>query len=526
MNRLPLSRAVLIVALASASAPVTAEDPPAPNEAETVTFTNAADMPLDQPQLIRAIIQRNGDALLSQTEQRVAAGRIDRERSLLEPELFAEGRYTDTERQSTTSDRLGSVEELGTIEEQNTDIEAGVRLPVATGAELVLSGSANQREGTLVQQATDDNNREAVASLNVSIRQPLLQGIGNRVANARIEEARLQHQRTTHDFHDRLLRVSSTALRAYWRMYLATRFIEIQETARDNALNIMEETQQQVNAGRQPRTALLEAEARVIESRAALHNETQRWRDVQTELKTLLNLPHDTYDALTFTPLDAPETTPYEKPQDFEAYAEAVLSQWPQYHSARLSRDIQDLQTERAVEENRNQLDLVAGYRTSALEHELGDAAQASYKTRYPTWHVGIEFAMPLGGNLQRTGDIMSAEARQRQADIELRDIEVSVVNELRNRLNQLDVAHNDLQLAARNQQLYEELYTSERRSYAAGRGRLRVLYEREDDRIEARQRYAESLARYQLALVAIRLAEGSLFERYGIQVAPVLAKE
>lgn len=525
MKTSPFSRALLMVAIASVSAQVNAQEDPA-EQAQTaeIAFVNAPNRALNQQELIRAIILRNGQALLAQTQQQVAAGTIDRERSLLQPELFAEGRYTDTERQSTTSDRLSSLAaEFGTIDEQNTDIEAGVRMPVPTGAELVLSWSGNQREGNLVQSASgNEDNTEAVASLNLSIRQPLLQGIGNRVINARIKEAELSYQRTRHDFHEQLLRVSSTALRAYWRAYLASRFVEIQESGLENAEKIMQETRNQVNAGRQARTALLEAEARVIDSRASLQSEEQSWRDVQSELKTLLNLSSRTHGLLTFIPTDSPETELYEVPQNFDAYSESVLTQWPGYKSVKLARDIQHLQTERAIEENRNQLDLVAGYRTSALESSMGDAASESYSTTYPTWYVGVEFSMPLGASLKREGDVTSAKARQRQSEIEIQDLETSVFNELKNRFNQLDVAYNDLQLARRNQQLYGDLYIAERQSYAAGRSRLRILYDREDDRIEAEKRYAESLARYQLALVAIRLAEGSLFEQYGVHIDTV----
>lgn len=522
MKTSPYSLALLMVAIGSVSAQVGAQEGSV-EQAQTgeIAFVNAPDRALNQQELIRAIILRNGQALLAQTQQQVAEGTIDRERSLLQPELFAEGRYSDTARQSTTSDRLSSIGAgLGTIDEQNTDLEAGARVPVSTGAELVLSWSGNQREGNLVQEAPgSDNNKEAVASLNLSIRQPLLQGIGNRVANARIKEAELEYQRTKHDFHEQLLRISSTALRAYWRAYLASRFVEIQESGLENAKNIMQETRTQVSAGRQARTALLEAEARVIDSRASLQNEEQGLRDVQSELKTLLDLSSSTYGLLTFVPTDSPETGIYEVPQNFDDYAEGVLSQWPGYNSVKLARDIKKLQTERATEENRNQLDLVAGYSTSALENSIADAANESYSSDYPTWYVGVEFSMPLGASLKREGDVRSAKARQRQSEIEVRELEINVVNELKNRFDQLDVSYSDLQLARRNQQLYSDLYDAERQSYAAGRSSLRFLYDREDDRIEAEKRYAESLARYQLALVAIRLAEGSLFDEYGIQI-------
>jgi outer membrane protein TolC len=492
-------------------------------ESTDAPFANEQEVSISQQQLVRSLISRNGQALFARLQQQVAAGDIDQERSLLQPELFAEGRYTDTEVLNTASDKLSSFERRNqdVFEEQSADVETGVRVPVVTGAELVLSWSGTQRENNLIPLLSDsgDDNEEFVASLNLSIRQPLLKGFGNRVAKNRIREAELKHQVVEQEFHEQLLRASSDALKVYWRLHLAATFIEIQQAALDNAVNIMDETAGQVRAGRQPRTALLEAEARVLEGEAAVHAEEQRWREAQNELKTLLSLASDEFDRLTFVPTDQPETAPFPMPPNFQAYANPLLAQWPGYQSARLKRDIQVLQVRRAVEENRNQLDLVTGYKTSAVGSRAGDALDQSYKTDYPTWYVGLEFSMPLGTDLKGRGALTSADARKRQADLELRDVRVSIVNELRNRLTQLEVSHGDLKLAARNQEIYGELYASERQLYTAGKGRLRELYEREDERIRAQKRYSESLARFQLAIVAMQLAEGSLFEQYGIQI-------
>jgi outer membrane protein TolC len=103
-----------------------------------------------------------------------------------------------------------------------------------------------------------------------------------------------------------------------------------------------------------------------------------------------------------------------------------------------------------------------------------------------------------------------------------LRDVRVELINELRNRLAQLDVAHGDLKRARRNQELYEDLFEVELKRYNVGQSRLRELYEREDDRILAQKRYAKALADYQLAIIGMQLAEGTLFERYNINIASV----
>lgn len=519
MKNKPRSRLLLITAMtgiALGGSGVSA------TESAVGPFANEELVALDQRQLVTSIISRNGQALFAELQRQIAAGEIDQARGLMQPELFAEGRYSDSEVQNSASDRLSSLQRnQNEFEEQSTDVEVGVRVPVQTGAELVLSWSGTQRENNLIPLLSpgDADNEEVIGSLNLSVRQPLLRGFDNRIVESEIRESELRNQVVEQEFREQLLRASSEALRAYWRLYLASDFIEIQQAALDNAVNIMSEVEDQIAAGRQPSTALLEAEARVIDSRAALHSEEQRWRDAQSELKTLLSLASDEFDRLTFVATDQPRTSPYPMPENFRTYSEELLKQWPGYQAAALKRDIQSLQVFRTNEENQNQLDLVTGYRTSALDDEVGGAIGDSFKTDYPTWYVGLEFSMPLGDNLKRRGSLTSAEARKRQADIELRDVRVSVVNDLRNRLTQLDIAHGDLKLAERNREIYSELYDSERQRYASGSSRLRDLYEREDERIRAQKRYAESLARYQLALVAMQLAEGSLFRQYNIQV-------
>lgn len=499
-------------------------------ESSVSPFANTQGVAINQRQLITSVVSRNGQALFARLQRQVAMGEIDQQRGVLQSEVFTEGRYSDTEVLNSASDKLSSFQkrDQDVFEETSAEVEAGVRVPVMTGAELVLSWSGTQRENNLIDTLpgnTDDDDEEFVASLNLSIRQPLLKGFGNRVVDSRIREAELQNQVVEQEFHERLLRASSDALRVYWRLHLAARFIEIEKNALGNAMNIMDETTDQVRAGRQPRTALLEAEARVLASEVAVYDEELRWSEAQTELKTLLSLPSDEFDRLTFVTTDQPETDPFPVPLDFQAYAEPLLAQWPGYQSAILRRDIQVLEILRAEEENRNQLDLVTGYRTSGVGDRASDTFDQSYKTDYPTWYVGLEFSMPLGTNLTKRGALTSAEARKRQADVALRDVRVSVINDLRNRLTQIEVSHGNLTLAARNREIYAELFDSERQRYSAGKGRLRELFEREDERIQSQKRYSESLARFQLAIVALQLAEGSLFKRYGIRIGETVAE-
>jgi outer membrane protein TolC len=491
---------------------------------EANPFVNEEAVPIDQRRLLTSVISRNGQALFARLQQQIAEGNFDEKSSLMQPEFFAEGRYTDQDTKNSATDVATNPgkRESDAFEQQELNLETGVRLPTATGAELIMSWSGTQRDNNLKLVGIVDTPEEFTGSLNLSVRQPLLQGFGNRITESRIEEASLEQRVVEEELHRELLTVSAEALRVYWQIYMAERFIEVETSALKNADNIMNETQSQVDAGRQPNTSMWEAEARVLQSQSSLHAEEQRWRDSQSQLKTLLSLPGDEFDALTFGIVDRPVTAAYPTPEDFTAYADNLLQQWPGYRAAKWRQQIQEQVLTRAEEGNRNKLDLVTGYRTSSFDTQGGDAFNDSFQTDHPTWYVGLEFSMPIGTNLKRKGAVGSAQAQQRQADLALRDVRVELINELRNRLAQLDVAHGDLKRARRNQELYEDLFEVELKRYNVGQSRLRELYEREDDRILAQKRYAKALADYQLAIIGMQLAEGTLFERYNINIASV----
>jgi len=492
---------------------------------ENNPFANEEAMPIDQRRLLTSVISRNGQALFARLQQRIAEGNFDEKSSLMQPEFFAEGRYTDQDTKNSATDIASNTGKFrsAAFEQQELNLETGVKLPTTTGAELIVSWSGTQRDNNLTNLRTQQEiGEEFTGSLNLSVRQPLLQGFGNRITESRIEEANLERRVVEEELHRELLTVSAEALRAYWQIYMAERFIEVETSALKNADNIMNETQNQVNAGRQPNTSMWEAEARVLESQSSLHAEEQRWRDSQSQLRTLLSLPGDEFDALTFGIVDRPVTAAYPMPEDFTVYADNLLQQWPGYRAAKWRQQIQEQVLTRVKEENRNKLDLVTGYRTSSFDTQGGDAFNDSFQTDHPTWYVGLEFSMPIGTNLKRRGAVGSAQAQQRQADLALRDVRVELINELRNRLAQLDVAHGDLKRARRNQELYEDLFEVELKRYNVGQSRLRELYEREDDRISAQKRYAKALADYQLAIIGMQLAEGTLFDRYNINIASV----
>lgn len=507
-----------------------AAEPDSQYRPDDSAYLGAGERPLDQRQLITEVIARNAQVLFSELQMALADDEIDRERSAYQPFFFAESRYTDQKTENTAADRLSSAQRLNqqVFRERRVDLETGVQMPVRpTGADVTLSWSAARRDNNLIPLLPDLQSGEDVeytAGLNLVIRQPLLRGLGSRGVEWQIQQAELGRMVTEEQFRQRLLQVSSEALSGYWQLYRAGRFLEIRRDALENAENIRSETSELVRAGRQPQLALLEAEATIIDRQSDFDVAEQAWLDAQTELKTLLNLSEVKVSALRFMPTDEPQTNGYQAPADFDGYFRELLGQWPGYRIATRNREIEQLRLHGAREERRPQLDLALGYSTSVLSYTGSDTYSDAFDTDFPTWFVGFELRTPLGRNVRGRADESSARTRLIQADSDVHFVSVSLANELQSRLRQLEQAHRDLELKGRNRSLYEQLFDAELQRFNLGQVRLRDLYEREDDRIRAEQRLVDALVRYQLAIVALQLAEGSLFDAYGISISSEFA--
>jgi outer membrane protein TolC len=469
--------------------------------------------------LIHQAIARNAQAIFARLDRALSDDELLRAQSFNQPQLFAELGYTDVRRNTSSNDSLSILVGGNSLfTEQRLETESGVRLRVPTGADLTLSIGGTQREGSNIGNNGEDDT-EYSGALSLVLRQPLLRGYGNRLEQWQIEQAEIGQAIAYERLRQQLLRVSSDALTGYWRLYRQQEFTQIQARALENARSIQQETVFQVSAGRQPRSTLLEAEALMLDREIELSDILQQRQTVQSDLKSLLNLDADEYFELTFNILDHPNLDRFEQPAQFSQYVEGLLAQWPGYQIARRTIELERLNALSAVEENRNQLDLNVGLTTNSLSPSRRTAIKDAFDTDTATWFVSLDYRMPLGPNQRKIADVSSAQSRQLQADVELSGIRSNLTNELRARLAQIQEAERSLQFAGRNVALYQQLYEQAVLRFSMGQLPLRQLQEREDELINAQRRYVDATVRYELARVALQLAEGSLFIAYGVTI-------
>jgi outer membrane protein TolC len=208
-----------------------------------------------------------------------------------------------------------------------------------------------------------------------------------------------------------------------------------------------------------------------------------------------------------------PNRAPFELTESFDEYYQRVLAIWPNATILRQNIAIQDEEIKVAENSNLPKLDLELGYTSNDLSKSF--EAGNVFDAEYPSWYVGVNFSMPIGENRRAMAQKTMASLKQEQHIADLQAVEVSLKNDLRARLFQVNMAYQEMNNLEENIRILENLYNAEVRKFNVGYGDLKDIYIREDALNLERQRYVDGLVKYELAKVSLALADGSLLNKY-----------
>ena len=486
--------------------------------AETSNPASVDRMAMTQKSVLEQLLRDNAEARFSRLQTDIAGTQVDFQSGFYQPSLFSSLRYSDQQIANTAEDEATGRLTQGnttTFDEQRAELEFGAVAPLITGAELSLSFTGIERDNTYTEELSPGVS-EYVGGVDLNFRQPLWRNLMARETELAIDQAEAGFERAGIESRQTLLEVAFQGLRQYWLTHRRAAFRAIDETALETAEDTVAIAEQLVDAGIQPALAAMEVEAQVIEREAELRRSTTALAEAQAELATLLNIEQSSQALIE--PVDAPEDRLIERPASLTLYATRVLGQWPEFRATRLSRKIEQFQLDLARETGKPAVDLVLGYSTSALDRDSSEVWDDSFTGRYPSWYVGFEVNVKLGADQQAEAQANAASMRMMQADIDAESVRVNVLNRLSTRLEQAESAHEQMQLMQRREALQQAIYDEQERRFEAGQIPANALHDAMDDLIDVQRKAVDARVAYQLALIALRLVEGSLFAEYGLE--------
>lgn len=454
-------------------------------------------VPLELSQVRRSVLENNLDLRTELVAPSIARANLSAEQAKFESTFFA----------GYTRNDQGVLTNLEQGEPTNSDeFSAGVRLPLATGGDIVLDTLSTRSDLGVTLPGAEPWE----SSLRFSISQPLLRGAGLDANTASIRIAGWNRDIADARLKLAAMRLLADADRAYWNMYAAWGELDVRRTQYDLAIAQMELAQRRFDAGDAPQIEVVRARSGVGRTLESIIRADANLRIGQRGLKRIMNEASMPIDGdLTLEPASRPE--PLRLDLDGDALARSAVENRMEMLELELQLSIDAL----TVDLRRNDALPIFGldYRYSLVGDDSGFGGSYGSLGDSDSHRVGVSGEIPIGNEvlenrlssaiLQRVQRLATKDARALAIRTEVLD----ALDRLRQAWQSILAARLETLLAARTAE-------GEQRQFESGLRTSTEVLDAQNRLANAQSREVRALADYQIALVDIAFASGTILGR------------
>ena len=475
--------------------------------------TPPAELELTLEQCRALAMENNLDLKVQLISPAIAAERVSEEEARFETVFFSNINYSksDTPAVSFLDDITGSQRDY-------TSTDLGVQVPLRTGGTVTFD-LADMRTKTNAELLTF--NPYYGSSLSASISQPLLRNAGNRTNTYAIRIAEYERQITDARTKLEVIRVIAALDRVYWRLYAARKELDVRKKQYELAERLLGQARRFVESGQRAQIEIIRAEAGVAQQLEAIIIAENSLRDRQRELKRVLNKTGlEMQTPTVLIPATQPDPVRYELSKS--QLAGAALEN----RMEMLELELQIAEDISTIDYMRNQtLPLVTldyTYNISGLGESRDDSFDLLFDKRFEDHRLGLQMLIPLGNE--------AAKSRLRQAFYQRRLrlatrasrralIEIEVLNAI----DQLEANWQRILASRQNAILAGRLFEAEKRQFELGLRTSTDVLNAQTNFADAQSSEILALAEYQIALVDLGYATGTLLGAAKIQWEPIV---
>lgn len=439
-------------------------------------------------------LARNLDLKVVQIDPAISRSIVSEEEAKFEAVFFAD--YTRNENNVITDLEEG----LGVASDSG---DAGVNFPLATGGTFSASGlflRADPNDAFLDQ----DSWQSGVA---LSISQPLLRNAGIETNTASIRIARLGNQVAEARAKLEAIRVLANADRAYWFLYAAWKELEVRQEQYKLAMAQLERARNRVAAGDVAEIEVTRAESGVGQTVEAIIVADNQLRLRIRDLKRIMNDPEVPIDSPTAL---VPSTEP--NPLGLTLDSEKLSSKAVDDRMEMLELELQLAIDATTIDVRRNQaLPLfVIDYEYQILGRNTSFGRSVSDIGDDDQYVLRARAEIPLGNEAAKSRITQAVLARlQRLATRDQRAM--AIRQEVLNGLDNLENAWRRILAARLEVVLAARTYDAERRQFDVGVRTSTDVQDAASRLADAQSREVAALAGWQISLVDLSFATGTL---------------
>jgi len=394
----------------------------------------------------------------------------------------------------------------------------GVEQPLTTGGTASLSLNDNR---THTDSAHSVFNPIYRPTASMSLSQPLLQGGGQRTAKYSIRIAGLNQARVKAQTKLEVIRVVAAMDRVYWRLYAAQEALNVRKQQLDLAQKQLARAVRQVDTGVSAQVEIVRAEAGVAQQAEAIIVAKNALADRQRELKRVINKSGLAMQSRTEM---IPETEPV--PVAYDLDPNTLLTSAFEHRIELLELELQLLQDNQTIDYQKNLALPVATmnytYNVSGLGATRADSYDLLEKSRFADHTMGLSMRIPLG-NAAAKSRVRRARYEKYQRLITRKQRKALVEYEVLNAMDQVRTNWQRIIASQKNTVLSSRLYDAEKSQFEQGLRTSTDVLDAQTTLANAQLSELSALVEYQVSLVDLAYATGTLLGAAQIEWEPTV---
>jgi outer membrane protein TolC len=458
-------------------------------------------------------LENNLDLKVQLINPALAAERVSEQEAQFEAVFYSNLTFSKTD-----TPVASFLDEISGSQVDYTSTNLGVQVPLRTGGTINFD-LADSRAKTGSFYSIFDPSYSS--DMSVSISQPLLRGAGKRANTYAIRIAEYERQITDARTKLEVIRIIADVDRVYWRLYAARRELDVRKKQYDLAEALYEQAVRFVAAGDKPQIEIIRTEAGVAQQLEAIILAENNVRDRERDLKRTLNKAD--LEMQTPTVLIA-ATEP--DPVRYELEKEKLLATAMNNRMEMLELELQIAEDFASIDYMRSQsLPLVTmdyRYNVNGLGGSRNDSFDLLFDKRFEDHRVGLQLLVPLGNEAGKSQ--LRQAFYQRKQRLASRDSREALIElEVLNAIDQLE-ANWQRVLASRQRSILDgRLFDAEKRQFELGLGTSTEVLEAQTNFAEAQRAEILALSEYQIALVDLAYATGTLLGAAKVRWEPIV---
>jgi len=460
-------------------------------------------------------LENNLDLQVELINPAIAAERVSQEEAQFEATFTANVDYYNTDTPvATTIDIGGSSREVF-----RTNL--GVSIPLRTGGTISFDLTDNKSDTDSIYSVFNPSYDSVVSA---SISQPLLRNAGNRANTYGIRIAEYNRQITDAQTKLAAIRIIADVDRAYWRLYAARRLLDVRKQQYDLAQELFEQAERFVELGAKPQIEVIRTQASVAQRLEEIIKAQNDVLDTERDLKRMLNKAGLGMETKTIL---IPSTKP--DPVHYELDRPQMVANAIETRMEMLELELQLAQDALTIDYRRNQtlpqVTMEYTYNINGLGATRGDSWDLLLVKEYYDHRVGLQVSVPLGNK--------AAESQLRQAIYERtkrlasRDSkEAQIKYEVLQQIDKLEASWQRILASRQTTILQDQQHRAEKRRFELGLGTSTDVRDAQTELADAQRLEILALAEYQMAIVDLAYATGTLLGAAKVEWEPIVPQE